>query len=140
MARKKKKDPNELVPHPFPKKGSRKKVKRGYREYLIKQAKEAGDKTKPVPLTAEPDLGPDLDLTKAPTKDQPSGPIMDWDGKPPAKPPKNWKEIKIDYEKDSNVGHKLGKIRERGETRIKFKYWSMGKHVYWVHKTVHKHL
>lgn len=140
MASKKKQNQDDLVPHPFPKKGSRKQVKRGYRDHLIKLAKENGDKTKPVPLSTKPDLSPGIDIVKAPQKNQPTGPVNPWDGKSPVKPPKNWVEIKIDYTKDSNVGLKLGKLRERGETRIKFRYWSMGSHVYWIHKTVKKQI
>lgn len=131
-------DPNELVSHPFPKKGSRKFVKRSYRDYLIEQAKEAGDKRKPVPLVsknAKPDLGPDLDLTVAPTKEQPQGPIRDSDNRPPIKPPKGWKEISISHDSagDKDMFSKLSKIRERyGRDGVEWRYFSMGSHIYWV--------
>lgn len=143
MARKRKSttlDPNELVSHPFPKKGSRKFVKRSYRDYLIDQAKDAGDKTKPAPLVskdAKPDLTPDIDLEKAPTKEQPQGPIRDWDGKGPVKPPKGWIEIKVEYSTDegNKTALKLSKIRERyGVDGVKWRYFSMGSHIYWVRK------
>lgn len=148
MSTKTKESPHDLVPHPFPKKGSRKVVKRNYREYLIEQAKLAGSKEKPVPLTADvspktppkkaskkvPDLGPDLDLVEAPRAEQPQGAIRESDNRPPIKPPKGVKELWLETGNpdDDKIRLKLSQLREKGAEGIQWRYYSMGFHVYWV--------
>ncbi len=109
-----KEDPHELVPHPFPAKGARKLVKRGYRNYLIETAKERGETRNPAPIDLS-ELEPEQGKGKT------------------IKPPKGYTEYRLtDSDDDREFIKKLSQLKENGELGIQWRYFSMDLQVYWV--------
>ena len=141
--------PDDLVTHPFPKKGSKRFIKFSYREYLLSESskvkrdykqsrakperKRSTEKKNAAPLLTKDEVL-SAERAKEFESELKENPVISESNDKILLPPFTHKEVKIESS-DRPKLISLGKHLENS-IDIRFRYFSMDKFVYWIPKEI----